>query len=251
MPVLQSPRLARTHCQNTYRALIPVYLALRNTARAPRKGWCVPKGGSARLRWNPDSCTRADVRKVLLLPQRVQEPLGRLRLQAQPVQHAGLPLFCRWGASHPDSGCRAERGLTRGTQRECDPDLCLHVSVHVARRPRLRYSKMSSSAVRSVPAPGRGCGTRSNGRPVASSRLRLGVLHSEKNAVAATSGSKLVSTRSDSTRVGFKTVTEADDCCACAAFVAWPVGSSWLGRLRQGTYQEASVHPRVRRRGER
>ena len=54
----QSPRLARTHCQNTYRALIPVYLALRNTARAPRKGWCVPKGGSARLRWNPDSCTR-------------------------------------------------------------------------------------------------------------------------------------------------------------------------------------------------
>ena len=57
MPVLQSPRLARTHCQNTYRALIPVYLALRNTARAPRKGWCVPKGGSARLRWNPDSCT--------------------------------------------------------------------------------------------------------------------------------------------------------------------------------------------------
>ena len=142
-------------------------------------------------------------------------------------------------------------GLTRGTQRECDPDLCLHVSVHVARRPRLRYSKMSSSAVRSVPAPGRGCGTRSNGRPVASSRLRLGVLHSEKNAVAATSGSKLVSTRSDSTRVGFKTVTEADDCCACAAFVAWPVGSSWVGRLRQGTYQEASVHPRVRRRGER
>ena len=156
---------------------------------------------------------RADVRKVLLLPQRVQEPLGRLRLQAQPVQHAGLPLFCRWGASHPDSGCRAERGLTRGTQRECDPDLCLHVSVHVARRPRLRYSKMSSSAVRSVPAPGRGCGTRSNGRPVASSRLRQGVLHSEKNAVAATSGSKLVSTRSDLTRVGFKTVTEADDCC--------------------------------------
>ena len=207
--------MARTHCQNTYRALIPVYLALRNTARAPRKGWCVPKGGSARLRWNPDSCTPrcADVRKVLLLPQRVQEPLGRLRLQAQPVQHAGLPLFCRWGASHPDSGCRAERGLTHGTQRECDPDLCLHVSVHVARRPRLRYSKMSSSAVRSVPAPGRGCGTRSNGRPVASSRLRLGVLHSEKNAVAATSGSKLVSTRSDSTRVGFKTVTEADDCC--------------------------------------
>ena len=55
------------------------------------------------------SCTPrcADVRKVLLLPQRVQEPLGRLRLQAQPVQHAGLPLFCRWGASHPDSGCRA------------------------------------------------------------------------------------------------------------------------------------------------
>ena len=46
-----------------------------------------------------------------------------------------------------------------------------------------------------------------------SSRLRQGVLHSEKNAVAATSGSKLVSIRSDSTRVGFKTVTEADDCC--------------------------------------
>ena len=114
VPVSQSPRLARTHCQNTYRALIPVYLALRNTARAPRKGWCVPKGGSARLRWNPDSSTRADVRKILLLPQRVQEPLGRLRLQAQPVQHAGLPLFCRWGASHPDSGCRAERGLTVG-----------------------------------------------------------------------------------------------------------------------------------------
>ena len=195
---------------------------------------------------------RADVRKVLLLPQRVQEPLGRLRLQAQPVQHAGLPLFCRWGASHPDSGCRAERGLTRGMQRECDPDLCLHVSVHVARRPRFRYSKMSSSAVRSVPAPGRGCGTRSNGRPVASSRLRLGVLHSEKNAVAATSGSKLVSTRSDSTRVGFNQNGDGSRrLLLLAAFVAWPVGSSWVGRLRQGTYQEASVHPRVRRRGER
>ena len=105
----QSPRLARTHCQNTCRALILVYLALRITAYAPRKEWCAPKGGARLPRWNPDSCTPrcADVRKVLLLPQRVQEPLGRLRLQAQPVQHAGLPLFCRWGASHPDSGCRA------------------------------------------------------------------------------------------------------------------------------------------------
>ena len=46
------------------------------------------------------------------------------------------------------------------TQRECDPDLCLHVSGHVARLLRESWLlKMSSSAVRSVPAPGRGCGT--------------------------------------------------------------------------------------------
>ena len=212
MPVLQSPRLARTHCQNTYRALIPVYLALRNTARAPRKGWCVPKGGSARLRWNPDSCTACRCAKSTAAAPASARTAGQVAPASAASATRGpalvLPLGCV--TSRLRLSCS---GLTRGTQRECDPDLCLHVSVHVARRPRLRYSKMSSSAVRSVPAPGRGCGTRSNGRPVASSRLRLGVLHSEKNAVAATSGSKLVSTRSDSTRVGFKTVTEADDCC--------------------------------------
>ena len=49
----QSLRLARTHCQNTCRALILVYLALRITAYAPRKEWCAPKGGARLPRWNP------------------------------------------------------------------------------------------------------------------------------------------------------------------------------------------------------
>ena len=139
------------------------------------------------------------------------------------------------------------------TQRECDPDLCLHVSG--CRPPSSRVLVTQNVLVCSAE---RAC-TRERLRyvfngltAVARSRLRPGVLDSEKNAVAATSGSKLVSTRSDSALgqpLG-QNGNGARIAVACAAFVAWPIGSSWVGRLRQGTYQEASVHPRVRRRGE-
>ena len=87
------------------------------------------------------------------------------------------------------------------TQRECDPDLCLHVSG--CRPPSSRVLVTQNVLVCSAE---RAC-TRERLRyvfngltAVARSRLRPGVLDSEKNAVAATSGSKLVSTRSDSPR---------------------------------------------------
>ena len=199
----QSPRLARTHCQNTCRALILVYLALRITAYAPRKEWCAPKGGARLPRLNPvmHTAVRRCAKSTAAAPAS-----ARTAGQVAPASAASatrgpalvLPLGCV--TSRLRLSC-SRGGLTRGTDAEgvrpgpvlarewtcCPPSSRVLVTQNVlvcsaeraCTRERLRYVFNGLTAV-------------------ARSRLRPGVLDSEKNAVAATSGSKLVSTRSDS-----------------------------------------------------
>jgi len=66
----------------------------------------------------------------------MQEPLGRVYLQAQPLQYQGLPMFCSWCECYMCNSQTDRQSYFDDTnlcvfflaQRECDPDLCLSVS---------------------------------------------------------------------------------------------------------------------------